>query len=86
MAKAQEAFGSMMTSLPAADGSFFGDSGQTMSKMSERFKDPALQTKFKGAMEKGVSTINGADTRKRLNELGGVVNSAAKSAKSFLGG
>ena len=86
MAKAQEAFGSMMTSLPAAGGSFFGDSGATMSKMSERFKDPALQQKFKDTMEKGVSTINGADTRKRLNELGGVVNSAAKSAKSFLGG
>lgn len=86
MAKAQQAFGSMMTSLPAANGNFFGDSGETMSKMSERFKDPALQTKFKEAMEKGVSTINGEDTRKRLNELGGAVNSAAKSAKSFLGG
>lgn len=86
MAQAQQAFGSMMTSLPAAGGSFFGDSGETISKMSERFKDPALQNKFKDAMEKGVSTINGADTRKRLNELGGAVNTAAKSAKSFLGG
>lgn len=86
MVQAQAAFGSMMTSLPAAGGSFFGDSGETVSKMSERFKDPALKNKFKDAMEKGVSTINGADTRKRLNELGGVVNTAAKSAKSFLGG
>ena len=83
---AQQLFGSMMTSLPAAGGSFFGDSGETISKMSERFKDPALQNKFKDAMEKGVSTVNGSESRKKLNEIGGAVNSAAKSAKSFLGG
>jgi hypothetical protein len=80
-------FGSLMGSLPGAGGSnLFGDSSGVLSEMGQRFADPNLASRFKQVMEQNISTAQGTQQRKALNEVGSTVNSFAVGAAKFLGG
>jgi hypothetical protein len=73
--QALASYGSLVSSLPGANGSnLFGDGSEAINAMTSRL-NPELVGKIKDKLEKNVSTSLGTDMRKKVNQ----------AAASFLG-